>query len=344
MIYPPAKILEYPDYNFYYIGERYCGDNVLQSKLDNGTLEFYQCWTRGVGCPRFMAPITHPTLKIVDPGSKIMLHKSCTIPSKMLKKYDVITSARTEAPDYYVFPDINPTDIVGSRVILFINHTDRAIIGLGPIRRNNWVGSERVEPSRYTASIRNYVRQEMPEWNADDFNLLDNEDHAIFWSEKLDDSLYLFMNHILPKDRIISESSLIVGEDDLTYDIFKSCYMMSKSADAEMRKAALITLAQHNCHGWEELIHWLLYYVCNYDRTIAPLKSSHSPFRWLYKQTAQYRRNVPTTFIRAKSISMGRKFVTDITQGAMHWENGCLIHQSYYRPIHEISALAKLLN
>jgi hypothetical protein len=49
-------------------------------------------------------------------------------------------------------------------------------------------------------------------------------------------------------------------------------------------------------------------------------------------------------FVDMTSISMGRKLVTEMTEGAYKWEMGVLMKESYYRPKEEIEQLANLLN
>lgn len=337
----PMHLLEYPEYDLYELNEAFVDDQKFIANLAAGQLKFYEPYNYYADYPRFFVNSIPTASATVPDGAKITLHKSCSVPTTMLKKYDVITSARTDAPDYFVFPNANSTMETMNNAMLFINHTDKMIIGI----ESMWYSRDKgVSPSQYLPSVINYMSKGNRCEHPNDFVVFDEDLHNIRYSEKLDDTLLLYVNDLLPQDRIVNEDALFIGEDKLTYDVFKSCYLMSKSSDLEMCKAALVTLAQHDCHGWEELIHWLLFFVCDYYKVIQPVKQSHSPFRWLYAHTGKYRRNVPTMFVDMTSISMGRKLVTEMTEGAYKWEMGALMKESYYRPKKEIEQLANLLN
>jgi len=334
-------LLEYPEYDLYKLDETFVDEQLFMQKLAAGQLDFYEPWNRYSDYPRFFVNSIPTTSSTVPEGAKIMLHKSCSVPSTMLKKYDVITSARTDAPDYFVFPNTNSTLPTLTEAMLFINHMDKIIIGIEPL----WYYKQKgLTPDQYLPSIVNFMLNGNKCEHPHHFEVFDEELHNVRYSENLDDTLLLYAKDMLPQDRIVNEDALFIGEDKLTYDVFKSCYLMSKSSDLEMCKAALITLAQHDCHGWEELIHWLLFYLCDYYKVIQPVKRSHSPFRWLYAHTGKNRRSMPTMFVDMTSISMGRKLVTEMTEGAYKWEMGVLMKESYYRPKEEIEQLANLLN
>lgn len=260
--------------------------------------------------------------KITPPfGSRVMLHPRCKVPATMLKKYEVINSVSQDGPEYIVLPPVFDGDVFADRVLIFVNDNAQVMISVVM----PWmVDTTKLpkDPNCYLHLVRTQLSMTMPELFK--YVPLDDKLHSIV--EVKDDFEFMFDQGLLPEDKIVNEDSLFVGEDELTYDIFKSCYMMLQSDDKQMQRTALLTLGQHDCKRFTEILRWVFQ---THENVVYDVKRGNKPFSYLHTRTT--RDNKRIWKIREPfSRMVGRKLVSDLTGGQVRWENGVFMKPEGY--------------
>lgn len=330
-----VKLKEFPDYKVYVANMDWNNDQKDLDAIQNGTARVYPIYSWSYGYhsldrmePRMLVEREKNKWKAlpdVNPpeGARIALSKNCRIPSTMLKKYTVVTSVSADAPDYYVVQRSLSPGTDECKVKLFVDEDNKVLIALSLPTYGTLLEQLPEDGWTYLPSLKESLKEWMP--NIENFLPLDN--NTIYdIVNTIGDVEDLVYTNVLPEDRIVPETCLFVGEESLNYDILKSCYMMLQSSDKEMREAALITLAQHDCHGYEDFLRWL-FHRHEFKRDVFNMKPRNKPFKWLHtfvQERGNYNR------FWGKSRTNGRRLVEDLTSKNVKWDNNAMVVECYY--------------
>lgn len=330
-----CRLMDYPNHTCYSFRIHTCSSDALTvQNIMNGTSNVkmdnkdYDHAAPRDGVQRYYQIADNRTSiiatgKAVPPfGSRLALHRECRVPSTMLKKYDVVTSVNAETPEYYVLPHTFNYDVFIDNAMLFINKDAEAIIALAMPYMVDRLKLPK-SPELYLNLLRSQLSTVFPEL----FKYVPMDGsrlHSVV--EVTDDLEFLYFQKLLPEDRIVNEDTLFIGDDELTYDVFKSCYLMLQSTDNQMQRTALITLGQRDCRRYTEILRWLFQ---THKNVVYDVKRGNKPFSYLHTKTTRGGRRI--WHIREPySRLIGRKLVADLTNGQVRWENGVFMKPEGY--------------
>jgi hypothetical protein len=195
-----------------------------------------------------------------------------------------------------------------------VNDESKVLIALGLPDYDNYVGVLPKDSASYLPSLIDCCEFMIPEIRR--FRPVEHEEMLTIYSQK-DDETYLYLNGLLPKDRVVSEYDLHIGEEDLPYDIFKSCMLMMGSDDVEMRKAAYFTLARYDCRKYHEILAWAFSW---YD-DVYKAKQMNKPFNWLHRlATEENTKHRVWTFENPTSKAIAKKLLAELTGDEVKWD------------------------
>ena len=269
----------------------------------------------------------------LEDGDKLTLHSKCDIPSTAIKKYETVTSVSKDVPTKYVIPlrgNGGGRAIffkVMDNFVVFVDEDTHTVLLVG----NSWFSSGK-DRSYDTDLYMRTLQQEL--YSAERFHLMDGCVKYYQAVSLVDPMDYLIFNGAIPPELIINEVNVPVGNNPVTKDIILNSYRLLQSKDRQIQDTALITLAQHDCRGYEELLGWLFYHIAD-DPYV--LKSKNSVFRWLMirvEKLGRYNR-LGGTFSQLNSIIAGRWLVNQITNGKVYWDSEnrlCIEDQSVINP------------
>lgn len=348
-------LVEYPGYTCYLTYLPWQQDrNLVRLQLQQGTHRVsmygqYCDYTRnGYYClvpeTQYGALYTSSHHK-PEPGSRLFVHPSCRVPTSILNKYNVITSVSADCPEYVVMPERLKIDCAINDVLLFAHHDAKVMIALSMPNYGNPDDDPLSDNLQdYIECMKNSLGGIIP--YIDNFVpvscSVEDQYNIVKYS---DETQYLLLHDMMPAHKVVSEYSLSVGESELTYDIFKSCYLMMNSSDDEMRHAALLTLAQHDCRRFTQILRWMFKMNNTARRDVYDVKRKNKPFRWLHDMVTKdgsYIDKITEVF----SKHVGRRLVTELTDGNVRWDSDNFIQTAgYVYPTPELRTLAcKKLN
>ena len=314
---------EFPGYRCYLLrfAEKVSEENLPKQKIDdipgyrNYTYEYYNLIPDGKDC--YSSLWKDCTKGKLVEGDRLMLHQKCDIPSTAIKKYETVSSVSKDVPTKYVVPlrDNDGGRHIYSKAedgfVVFVNNYRHIVL----LMCNSWFCPES-DRSYDTDLFMRTLNQEL--YDADGFELLDGcvkYYQAVKFVDKTD---YALFNGMIPPELIINEADIPVGDGPVTKELILNSYKLLQSRDQQIQDTALITLAQHDCSGYEELLGWLFYHMAD-NRYI--LKARNSAFRWLMIRVEKFGKysTYSSTFHQLDSIKAGRWLVRQLTDGKVYW-------------------------
>lgn len=344
-----TRLKEFPDYKVYLAKLNTISDEATTlAKVQNGdkVMRWYSEWqwkdlTDNVFTLDEAQGYYHSlrfTSTPVEEGSSIMLTDECRVPATMLKRYNVCTSVTVNSPDYIVVPHVFSPVSKHSCVKLFIDEANKVVIAVSLPMYGKYMSVLPKDGWSYIPSLQNSLGDWIP--NIENFLPFDNMGiYNINWP--MDDRLRLAYYRYIPDKMIVPETKLFIGEHKLNYDILKSCWLMLQSSDKQMRDAAFLTLAQHDCHGYEDLLKWL-FDQRDFRKEAYAMKPKNKPFAWLHYYTEMI--GSSGSFFSLSRVA-GRKLVSELTNGDITWnDQDAMVIQPYTNPDYLLKALAQKLN
>ena len=254
----------------------------------------------------------------LEEGDRLLLHPKCDIPALSISsKYKVISSRSDTVANKIVVPYRRPQpwNTIGGCIIPFINHKDKVILLVGMGR---WFTETDLTPTE--AEI--FLSMSRIDISVGGFKALDQEKLKMYRLTDMDAISYALMSGMIPRDKVISDMDVPVKGDPITKELIYNAYKLLNSSDNQLRETACMTLAQHNCKGYEELIGWLLWV---YRKQLYGLKARNAAFRWLTICCDEYYVR-QGQFYQYKSNEAAKWFVEQLTGGKIHWnEDGAMV-------------------
>lgn len=316
------RLAEFPDYTCYTLRFEELVKEETMSEQRINDYSVYDGYRTTEYClipdeTEHYASIFRPITKgKLEEGDKLLLHPKCDIPSTMIKRWETVSSVSKNVPTKYVVPMRGN----GGGRTLFTVRNDNSVVFINEERKqviliaNSWysTGNDRLyDADLFTRAL----HQEL--YDSQGFKLMGGVVKYYKTVSFVNPVDYSLLNGIIPPECIINEADIPVGEERITKELILNAYRLLKSTDEHVRNTGLMTLAQRDCSGFEELLGWLFYY---HDDSIYTLKARNSAFRWLAIRVDEYGRfRHGRKFFQFWSIRTAKWFVQQITDGKVFW-------------------------
>lgn len=256
------------------------------------------------------------TYKRIPEGSYVLLDESCKIPATLVKtRYNVVSANTVTVPEYAVLgaDKSSSTSSNDYPFHVFVSDELKKIILVYESGYTNF--DEHPEQIPTLSDYREQLGLIVDDVDFSSFEPFGNDCCETFRLYYNSSELYTgFLNGTIPAENVVLEENLVTGTQECTAELLFSCWQLIQSSDTELRKTAILTLANSDYSKCKEFLRHLLssayFDVCDYRYTSTTAK-------WMFSVLNVTRYTGYCPFTELGDIKAAKEFLTLVSNGSI---------------------------